>query len=212
MGMELVLIRHGESEANHLGLVQGHFDSPLSALGHLQATALSEALAAERFTALYASDLARARETAETIASRQDAPLIVDPLVRELDIGIFSGRTWADIRAQHPEDYRRFKDSGQWSVVPGAESEEAILARLDAFTAKLRAHPSGARIAVVAHGAILRRLIHVLLKLPFPSGVFFELHNASYSEIHLTPEGPTLLYLNRIPSARISSATTRSLL
>ncbi|HEY9855175.1 MAG TPA: histidine phosphatase family protein [Stenomitos sp.] len=209
--MEIVLIRHGESEANRQGIVQGHFDSPLSEAGLEQAAALAEALAHERFEALYASDLLRARQTGEAIARRLGLSPRLDPMIREIDIGLFSGRTWADIAAEHPEDYRRFKETGRWSVVPGAESEEAQQKRVDGFLATLRVEHSG-RIAVVAHGAILRRTIHTLLNLPFPSGIFFELHNASYSEIHLTPQGPSLVYLNRLPQARIATASTRVLI
>lgn len=209
--MEIVLIRHGESEANRQGIVQGHFDSPLSPAGREQAEALAEALSHERFEALYCSDLQRARQTGETIARRLGLEARLDPMIREIDIGLFSGRTWAEIAAEHPEDYRRFKQTGRWSVVPGAEGEEAQRDRVAAFFARVRAAHSG-RVAVVAHGAILRRTIHALLDLPFPSGVFFELHNASYSEIHLTPQGPSLVYLNRLPEARIATASTRVLI
>lgn len=209
--MEIVLIRHGESEANRQGIVQGHFDSPLSPAGREQALALAEALSHERFEALVSSDLLRAKETAEAIALRLGMTPRIDPQAREIDIGLFSGRTWADIAEHHPEDYRRFKETGRWSVVPGAESEGAQQARVEDFINDLRARHAG-RVAVVAHGAILRRMIHALLGLPFPSGVFFELHNASYSEVHLTSQGPTLVYLNRLPEARIATSSTRVLI
>lgn len=209
--MELVLIRHGESEANRQGIVQGHFDSPLSEAGCEQARALASALRHEAFEALYASDLMRARQTGEAIAERLGLTPRLDPMIREIDIGLFSGRTWAHIAEHHPDDYRRFKETGRWSVVPGAESDDAQEERVEGFIAKLRAAHTG-RVAVVAHGAILRRLIHALLQLPFPSGIFFELHNASYSEVHLTPQGPSLVYLNRLPEARIATASTRVLI
>lgn len=209
--MEIVLIRHGESEANRQGIVQGHFDSPLSPAGMEQAQALAAALAHERFEALYSSDLLRARQTGEVIAQSLGLDLCLDPMIREIDIGLFSGRSWADIAREHPEDYRRFKETGRWSVVPGAESDEAQHERVSAFVAKVRAAHAG-RVAVVAHGAILRRTIHVLLNLPFPSGIFFELHNSSYSEIHLTSQGPSLVYLNRLPEARIATSSTRVLI
>lgn len=209
--MEIVLIRHGESEANRLGIVQGHYDSPLSEAGREQALALAEALAHDRFEALYSSDLLRARQTGEAIADRLGLTPLLEPLAREIDIGLFSGRTWADIAAEHPEEHRRFKETGLWSQVPGAESEAAQQERVEGLIAKLRARHTG-RVAVVAHGAILRRTIHTLLNLPFPSGIFFELHNASYSEIHLTHQGPSLVYLNRLPEARIATASTRVLI
>jgi probable phosphoglycerate mutase len=210
--MQLVLIRHGESEANRQGVVQGHFDSPLSPTGQEQAEALAEALAGEGFSALYASDLQRAQDTARAIAHSTGLPLHLDPDVREIDIGIFSGMSWATISQRFPEAYARFKETNSWAVVPGAEQEDEARDRLERFLAKVRAQHPTSRVAIVAHGAILRRMIHVLLGLPFPSGVFFELFNASYSEVHLTDHGPTLLYLNRLASVPVSLATTRALI
>lgn len=210
--MELLLIRHGESEANRQKIIQGHFDSPLSPLGREQAAALAATLEGECFAAIYASDLSRARETGETISQRLGMELIVDSIIREVDVGCFSGHTWAEISVRFPEAYARFKTSGDWNLVPGAESDEAIAQRLDAFISSLQERHGRSRVAVVAHGAILRRMIHVLLNLPFPSGIFFELHNASCSEIHLSPTGPTLHYLNRVPAVEVSSASTRALI
>ncbi|MBO9542200.1 histidine phosphatase family protein [bacterium] len=210
--MQLILIRHGESVANQMGVVQGHFDSPLNEQGRIQAQALAASLAYERFDAIYASDLARAHETGRAVADRLGLALQVDPRIREIDVGVFSGLSWQSIAERYPEEHRRFVESGNWALVPKAEGEEATRSRLDSFMATIKERHPGGRVAIVAHGAVLRRLIHVLLELPFPSGVFFELHNTSTSEIHLTPKGPSLLYLNRIPQAPVATATTRSLI
>lgn len=209
--MQLILIRHGESVANQMGVVQGHFDSPLNAQGKAQAQALAEALAHERFDAVYASDLARARETGMAVAERLGLPLSVDARIREIDVGVFSGLSWQAIAERYPEEHRRFVDSGNWALVPRAEGEEATRERIDSFLAELKERHPGGRVAIAAHGAILRRMIHVLLDIPFPSGIYFELHNTSFTEIHLTAKGPSLLYLNRIPQVEIATSPTRSL-
>jgi probable phosphoglycerate mutase len=210
--MQLILIRHGESVANQMGVVQGHFDSPLNERGKAQAGALAEGLAHERFDAIYASDLARAHETGRTLADRLGLGLNVDARIREIDVGIFSGLSWQNIAERYPEEHRRFVDSGDWATVPKAEGVEATRSRLDSFLGEIKAlHPAG-RVAIVAHGAILRRMIHILLDIPFPSGIFFELHNTSSTEIHLTAKGPSLIYLNRVPQIAVTTAPTRSLI
>lgn len=210
--MQLILIRHGESVANQMGVVQGHFDSPLNDRGKAQAQALASALAHERFDAIYASDLARAHETGLAVADRLGLDLRVDARIREIDVGIFSGLSWKAIAERYPEEHRRFVDSGNWALVPQAEGEEATRSRIDSFLSEIKERHPGGRVAVTAHGAILRRMIHVLLDIPFPSGIFFELHNTSYTEIHLSAKGPSLLYLNRVPAAAIATAPTRSLI
>ena len=88
-----------------------------------------------------------------------------------------------------------------WSVVPGAESEATAQLRLERVLAKLQACYTDERVAIIAHGALLRRLIHKLLALEPGVRLDFELSNASCTELHLTPKGPRLLYLNRLPYA-----------
>lgn len=199
--MQLLLIRHGESVANSQRILQGHLDSPLNDTGREQARKLADALADEHLAQVFASDLSRARETAEILCARLATPLQLDPDLREVDIGCFTGLTWSEIAARYPAEYARLLASRMdWSLVPGAEGNAAAMARLERFLAKLHAQFADSRVAIVAHGAILRRLIRKLLALE-PGMLDFELSNASCSEIHLTPKGPRLLYLNRIPYA-----------
>src|SRR6266516_4611482 len=83
----LLLVRHGETDWNAAGRLQGHTDRPLNDFGRAQAKKLAEQLANDGITAIYASDLARARETAEIVAERIDADL------REKNWGTWEGLT-----------------------------------------------------------------------------------------------------------------------
>lgn len=204
--MQLVLIRHGESVANSQRILQGHFDSPLSETGRRQAASLAEALSEDRFAMAYASDLSRAHETAKALCQRLELPLETDADLREIDIGCFTGLSWTEIAERYPDEHARLLASSMdWSLVPGAEGEAAAQERLERVMAKLHARHAGERVAIVAHGAILKRLIRKLLALGPGVSLDFELANASCTEIHLTPKGPRLLYLNRLPYAATPS-------
>ncbi len=79
----LLLVRHGETDWNADGRLQGQTDRPLSGFGREQARRLADELAAEDFEAIYSSDLARARETAEIVGARVGLPDMLDRRLRE---------------------------------------------------------------------------------------------------------------------------------
>ena len=104
----LCLVRHGETAWNAEGRVQGQLDVPLSATGLAQARAVSSALARETFSAIYASDLARVRQTAEPAAARLGLEVRLEAALRERHYGIFQSLTYAEVKQKYPEDYARF--------------------------------------------------------------------------------------------------------
>ena len=89
----LLLVRHGETDWNAEGKLQGHTDRPLNDYGRRQAQALADRLAGEAIDAVYASDLSRARETAEILGARLGLPVVVDPDLREKNWGSWEGLT-----------------------------------------------------------------------------------------------------------------------
>src|SRR6476661_9887592 len=89
----LLLVRHGETDWNADGRLQGHTDRPLSDFGRRQARQLAEELAEEKLDAIYASDLSRARETAEIVGVRLGLGVVIDPGLREKDWGTWEGLT-----------------------------------------------------------------------------------------------------------------------
>src|SRR5262252_2076150 len=89
----LLLVRHGETDWNAEGRLQGHTDRPLSDFGRRQARALADELAGDSIVAVYASDLSRARETAEIVAAQLGLEVALDPRLREKDWGTWEGLT-----------------------------------------------------------------------------------------------------------------------
>ena len=99
--MRLILVRHGESEGNALGVLQGVLDYGLTPRGLLQAEALAERLKSEHIDRIVASPLRRAAGTAEIIAQRTGHEIIWDDALKEYDIGEASGLTGAQMREKY---------------------------------------------------------------------------------------------------------------
>lgn len=148
----LLLVRHGETDWNAVGRLQGHTDRPLSDVGREQARRLADEIAREQFDAVYASDLARARETAEIVAERLRLPVVLDPDLREKDWGNWEGLTSTE----------RF---GVELVGESTEQhEKRMLGALRRIAAE---HPSG-RVLVVTHGGSMRRVQAAALGFALP--------------------------------------------
>jgi len=97
------LVRHGETAWNTERRLQGHLDIPLNDTGRAQAAATADALADDRFHALYTSDLARAQDTAQALAARIERPVAQITALRERHYGIFQGLTYDEAMTRHPE-------------------------------------------------------------------------------------------------------------
>src|SRR4030095_2805652 len=129
---QVIIVRHGQTEWNIKGIRQGNLDSRLTEKGMAQAKALAQRLARESFTALYSSDLGRAVQTAEEVASVTGHEIITDPRLRERHLGIFQGLSGEEIKQKHPEEYKLHRSLGPDYVIPGGESVTCV-ALFDSF-------------------------------------------------------------------------------
>ena len=102
---EILLIRHGETDWNVDKRLQGHIDIALNAEGLRQAAALGAVLADEPLDAVFASDLQRARDTAQAVAAPQALPVQIAPTLRERCYGAFEGLRHVEIAQRYPQDY-----------------------------------------------------------------------------------------------------------
>ena len=185
----ILLIRHGETEWNRAGRVQGWRDSPLTGTGAAQARALAERLAAERIERLIASDLGRARQTAAPIGARLGLPVELDPGLRERNYGIFEGRTYPEIAREHPEDHASLVRRDPAYVIPGGESGAEFAARALGALARIAAAHAGQRVAVVAHGGVLGVLYRHAAELPEGAERAYSLANASLNHVRFHAGG-----------------------
>jgi len=202
--MRLFLVRHGESTYNAEGRIQGQQDAPLSETGRTQAERIAERLAKYRFEAGYASDLARAADTARAIMARHSGvPLEFVTDLREIAFGLFEGLTAPEIEAQHPEEYTRWMEGHSLTgtairtyTPPGAESAVALHTRAGVALNGLRAHGHAGNILVVAHGGLLRSFVAQALTLSEDHRSAFHFDNTGLSVLEDEPWGASLRLLN----------------
>src|SRR6476620_3620939 len=98
----LVVLRHGETLDNAAGIWQGLRDAELSPVGLAQAEKAAPATAAYQAEVVIASDLARARVTAQRVGEAGGMPVRLDPRLREIDVGEWQGATTAEVRTSDP--------------------------------------------------------------------------------------------------------------
>lgn len=189
----LCLIRHGETVWNARARIQGQLDVALSGAGHAQARALAGALAGERFDALYTSDLARARQTAQAIAQRLKLPVDSRAALRERHYGVFQSLTYGEARERHPDEYARHARREVDCDFRTGESLHAFAARVLEGIAQILAAHAGGRVLVVTHGGVLdivhRRATGASLAAPRD----FDIPNAAVNWIEVDGERWSIL-------------------
>lgn len=146
----ILLARHGETDWNRERRVQGHSDTPLNETGREQARTLAGALARVPLDAVYASDLARARETAEIVAATHGLDVRTDVELRERNFGSWEGLTDVEIHERYGDDWTQHDGESD------AEVRNRVLAAVERIAA---AHP-GEEVLVVSHGGALNSLWH----------------------------------------------------
>ena len=189
--MLLRLVRHGESEGNFAGSLQGsRLDTPLSETGRRQAEFLAARLAGEDLDAVWASPMIRARETADAVAAVLGLGVSLDPDLVEFDWGAWSGRPYDGEVEKEVSGVRARWRAGETDLSPsGGESPARAALRADRFLARLLS--SGARAPlVVAHGRFNRILITRLLGRPLSRMDEIRQRNGSLSVFEWDGSGP----------------------
>ena len=189
----LIVVRHGETAWNVDTRIQGHLDIPLNATGLWQARQLGDALAGEAISAIYTSDLLRARRTAQAVADATGAALVDEPGLRERAFGSFQGRTFAEIEAEHPEQARRWRQRDPDYAPDGGESLRVLRERVVDTTHRLAARHPGELVLLVTHGGVLDVLYRAATRQDIQAPRTWQLANAAINRLLWTPQGLSLV-------------------
>jgi broad specificity phosphatase PhoE len=156
----ILLARHGQTDFNAPPTrIQGSLDPPLNELGRSQARDLAEQVAGEGIVALYASDMLRARQTAEIVGARIGLEAVIEPRVRECAWGAWEGRLVEDIARDEPEQWQAWLHAGESFRFPSSPGKpgESLVEHMDRTAAALD-HIGGGELPalVVCHGGTIR--------------------------------------------------------
>jgi probable phosphoglycerate mutase len=192
----ILLVRHGETDWNAAGRIQGHSDTPLNAAGHEQARRVARRLAREPVQALYSSDLARASQTATAIGHTLGLPVVTSPRLRERQYGVWEGLTAAEIQARFPEQFAEWRARSTDFAPPQGESRSQLLTRALAELQAIARRHAREVVVVVTHGGFCYVLINHILGSVDGDRREFAFGNASIHTLEVIAERWSVISVN----------------
>jgi 2,3-bisphosphoglycerate-dependent phosphoglycerate mutase len=189
----ILAVRHGETLWNRETRIQGFTDIDLSEMGQWQAQQLAQALRDESLAACYASDLSRARHTAQAVADVHGHTVHTDPGLRERCFGQFEGHTWTEIETQWPEASQAWRQRVPYWEPQGGESLIALSARVLNSLNRIAERHLGEQILVVVHGGVLDAFYRAATGLDLQAPRAWELRNTAINRLLWSPEGLSLV-------------------
>ncbi|MBQ0721314.1 MAG: histidine phosphatase family protein [Gammaproteobacteria bacterium] len=188
----LHLIRHGETNWNAEGRIQGQLESVLSELGEQQATALQEKLVLINFDKVFSSTSTRARQTTALALSHWDKPVGYQDNLREIMLGRWEGQLYADVEIVEPQAVYAFRHTPDIFNVEGTETFHALQRRALAAVEEIMRDCAGMEIALVSHGAWIKSVLSHYEGRPISR--FWEpprMHNCCHSILEISPGATT---------------------
>jgi 2,3-bisphosphoglycerate-dependent phosphoglycerate mutase len=188
----ILLIRHGQSQGNAEQRFGGHTATPLSELGRRQAEATARALATENVTAIYASDLLRAVETAGPLARATGLVIKQTGALRERSVGQMEGLTFEEAAEKYPDEYAALLRRDFEHVLLGGESYRQLLERAARALDEAINENRGGTIAVFTHaGTACILALHLIGALDAPElrPVWLRTANCGINRFHLRADG-----------------------
>jgi len=186
----IFMVRHGQTEWNKEHRLQGHKNSPLTELGRQQAIQTKQSLAQYEIHKAYVSPLQRARDTLSLIVDDRDIDVVIVDHLKEMNLGVWEGKTKPETQASDPEQYKYFWEEQDKFVLSGAETYKQLQTRVVEALDAIFLKEKGKNILVVSHWiAIKAAMAHYystplseLSSLPDPkNGEFIMLTDSRHS-------------------------------
>ena len=157
----LLFIRHGLSVTNNSGTFTGHLDAPLHERGHAQAQDLMRYLTTQtqfKIDKIYSSPSSRAYHTVLPTANALGLEITTSDLLKEINVGCWSGRTLNEIQKEYPEAFRLFRENVGLARYGDGESTAEAQARILKTAEQIAKENDGKTVLIATHGGVLRAL------------------------------------------------------
>lgn len=201
--MNIYLARHGESQWNVEGRLQGSFDSILTKKGIEQSQKLSAYLNQQGMAidCIYSSPSLRALATAKIIAADRGLSVRQHSALKEMNVGSWQGQTWTTIKQKYPVEYYHYwQQPAHYQGANGGEDFQAVQQRLRFFLEEMLREKQGENILIVSHGVIITSLLNIYQKQPLDKLWAQPLvANASLSLLQKQADSVKLIYRNQKP-------------
>ena len=197
--MKLILLRHGETDVNAAGRLQGSTDSTLTELGRRQARDLGFASLAWKPVAVYTSPLSRARDVANQIGSKTGVPVTIEPRITEMEMGALEGVTIQQMRDGWPDLYQGWRRDASSVTMPDGEClgdvQLRAMAAIDDFDQR---HGVDETVIAVTHNFTIRCIVASVLDLPLANINHIDLSLGSRTTITTGQRGRRLIAYNAV--------------
>lgn len=180
--MKLYLVRHGETDWNKAGRMQGRIEVDLNLFGFKQAHLCAKRLKPIPFDMAFTSPQSRAFQTAELLVKPHDIRLEAHPALQEIHLGKWEGLTWSEVRRQHRGLNDDLSKDRQMAKIHGGESYEEVLKRSMDFMNRIAKLPME-HVLIVSHAGVIKMLLSHVMGLPIEKRGNFHISNTGISII-----------------------------
>lgn len=185
--MKLYLIRHGQTDWNIQGKIQGSHDIPLNETGRKQAESVAKGMESRPVARIFSSTLKRAAETAEEIARIQDVEITYMKELIEVEFGKWEGLTWDEIQREYPAEFERWSLNPVDVAPPGGETQTQVMKRCVSVVEEILKKTNGREdAAIVSHGATIAYLVAYMMR-NHPEEAEIIVDNASITTVNYNP-------------------------
>ncbi len=194
--MKWLTVRHGETDWNRQGRVQGQTDVPLNDEGRAQAAALGKALHGVQIDTAFSSDLSRAHETAKLVLGERPIDIGVTSNLREMKYGSYEGLIFEELARHDPGYYSAWHNGDPELAAPNGENFHQLYERVSVFVRELKDKIQGDTVLIVAHGGSIRALLLILLGLPIKAFYHFSIASGGLAVVERDRNRNTLKLYN----------------
>lgn len=181
--MKLFLVRHGQTDWNLKGKIQGSYDSELNEAGIIQAEELSKKIIENNyeFSKIYTSRQKRAIKTAQILSRATNVGYIQINGLEEMNLGKWEGLSWAEVKERFPSEYEEWYKNRRYTKTPNGESYQDMLERvLMAIRNIIKENCSN--VVIITHSAVIMCLQCYITTTPFNEMTKFNVDNTAITE------------------------------